>query len=71
MAQYTQADLDKIDAALKSGNLLLSFGDRKIRRYDFKELVQLRQMVLNTIKLQNGQSVPCMKVCQLTTESNL
>jgi len=68
---WEQKDLDKIDAALKSGNLLLSFGDRKIRRYDFDDLMKLRVMIWNTLQRQKGIAVPCLKTCHMQPQRNI
>jgi len=68
---YTQADLDKIDAALKSGNLLLSFGDRKIRKFNFSDLIYLRQTIWNTLQKQKGIAVPCLKTCHIQPQRNI
>ena len=68
---WEQKDLDKIDAALKSGNLLLSFGDRKVRRYDFDDLMKLRVMIWNTLQKQKGIAVPCLKTCHIQPQRNI
>jgi len=68
---WSQDDLDKIDDALKSGNLLISFGDRKIRRYNFSDLMKLRQTIWNTLQRQKGIAVPCLKTCHMQPQRNI
>jgi len=51
---FTQADLDRVEAALASGTLEINYGDKGIVRFKFKELVELRNLIKK--ELENAQN---------------
>ncbi len=51
---WKQSDLDSIDEAIKSGELLVDFGDRKIRYRNFNELREIRAYIKGQIDSEAG-----------------
>lgn len=51
---YTQSDLDAINATIKSGDLLVDYGDRKIRYRDLDDLYRIRRDIENSIAIEAG-----------------
>jgi len=46
---YTQADLDAIEKAIKSGALTVEYQDRKIVYRNFDDMIRTRDLILNAV----------------------
>ena len=68
---WNQTDLDRIDATIASGELLVAFDSGKVRYRNLDELLKIRQLIWNTIQAGKGVAVPCIKTCNLVPVSNL
>lgn len=52
---FTQADLDNLDAAIKSGALRVRTGDRDVTYRSLEEMMKVRSLMLEELGLvQNG-----------------
>lgn len=68
---WTQADLDRIDAAIARPELLVAYDSGKVRYKDQLDLIKARRLIYNSIQLEAGKDVPCLTVCSLSPGSNL
>jgi len=51
---YTKADLDRIDAAIKSGKLRVKFDKRETEFRTMNEMLQIRNLIIKELEGNHG-----------------
>jgi len=68
---FSKEDLDRIDAAIASGELLVMHDQSKIRYRNMGELLSARRLIFNTLRRAAGHPVPCANVCRVFPTRNI
>jgi hypothetical protein len=55
---YTQADLDALELAIKSGKRAVQFGDRSATFHSLDELLKLRSIMQSEVAVTSGNATP-------------
>lgn len=54
MSNFTQEQLDAIEAAIASGTLEVSYSDKRVKYRSMSELLQARNMIRQALGLTDG-----------------
>jgi hypothetical protein len=54
---FTQADLDAIDSAIKSGTLRVEYQDKKVQYRSLSEMKEIRNLILKDLNTNLGKPI--------------